>query len=71
MQPSFEELGPTGRARIQAVATDMLSRRRWPTHTNPLEGINNLIKVIKRMTYGYPNGDHFFRKIKATFPTNP
>jgi len=33
-----------------------------------LEGVNNRIKVIKRMAYGYRDTDHFFLKIRAAFP---
>lgn len=49
----------------------ILSRVRWPMHTGQLEGINNKIKVIKRMAYGYRDHDYFFLKIKAAFPGNP
>ncbi|MCS3902435.1 transposase [Methylohalomonas lacus] len=30
--------------------------------------MNNHIKVIKRMAYGYRNNDCFFPKIQAAFP---
>ncbi len=36
-----------------------------------LEGINNRIKVIKRMAYGYRDSEFFFMKIKSVFPGNP
>ncbi len=49
----------------------ILSRVRWPMHTGTLEGINNKIKLIKRMAFGYRNTDYFFLKIKAAFPGNP
>lgn len=49
----------------------ILSRMRWPMHTGLLEGINNRIKLIKRMAYGYRNTEYFFLKIKAAFPGNP
>ena len=39
-------------------------------HTAILEGINNKIKLIKRMAFGYRNTDYFFLKIKAAFPGN-
>ncbi|MEA3394462.1 MAG: transposase, partial [Pseudomonadota bacterium] len=39
--------------------------------TGTLEGINNKIKLIKRMAFGYRNTDYFFLKIKAAFPGNP
>ncbi|MGB1062349.1 MAG: ISL3 family transposase [Ketobacter sp.] len=37
-------------------------------NTPVLEGMNNKIKVIKRMAYRYKNNDYFFSKIKAAFP---
>ena len=37
-------------------------------NTSVLEGMNNRIKVIKRMAYGYRDNDYFFLKIKAAFP---
>ncbi|KPQ22706.1 MAG: hypothetical protein HLUCCA13_16560, partial [Halomonas sp. HL-48] len=36
--------------------------------TSVLEGMNNKIKVIKRMAYGYRDNAYFFLKIKAAFP---
>jgi len=49
----------------------ILSRVRWPMHTGTLEGINNKIKLLKRMAFGYRDTDYFFLKIKAAFPGNP
>lgn len=49
----------------------IVSRVRWPMHTGQLEGINNRIKVIKRMAYGYRDIDYFFLKIRSAFPGNP
>lgn len=46
----------------------IVSRVRWPMHTGQLEGINNRIKVIKRMAYGYRDTDYFFLKIKGRLP---
>ncbi|MBE4375971.1 transposase, partial [Vibrio parahaemolyticus] len=40
----------------------------YPLNTCTLEGINNKIKLIKRMGYGYRDTDYFFLKIKAAFP---
>lgn len=37
-------------------------------NTSVLEGVNNRIKVIKRMAYGYRNTEYFFLKIRHTFP---
>ena len=36
-------------------------------HTSVLEGVNNRIKVIKRMAYGFRDSEYFFLKIKAAF----
>jgi transposase len=49
----------------------ILARMYWPMHTGQLEGINNRIKVMKRMAYGYRDSEFFFMKIKAAFPGNP
>ncbi|MBZ5875813.1 transposase, partial [Chromohalobacter israelensis] len=37
-------------------------------NTSVLEGMNNRIKVIKRMAYGYRDTEYFFLKIRAAFP---
>jgi transposase len=49
----------------------ILSHCRWPLHTSLLEGINNKIKVIKRMAYGYRDDEYFFLKIRAAYPGIP
>ncbi|SQA36257.1 transposase ISL3 [Vibrio harveyi] len=43
----------------------------YPLNTCTLEGINNKIKLFKRMGYGYRDTDYFFLKIKAGFPGKP
>jgi transposase len=48
----------------------ILAHCRWPLHTGLLEGINNRIKVIKRMAYGFRDDQYFFLKIRAAFPGN-
>jgi len=40
----------------------------YPLSTSLLEGINNKIKVIKRMAYGFRDEAYFFLKIRAAFP---
>jgi transposase len=57
--------------RLSLYWKGILARMRWPMHTGQLEGINNKIKVMKRMAYGYRDSDFFFLKIKAAFPGNP
>ena len=49
----------------------ILSHCKYPLHTSLLEGMNNKIKVIKRMAYGYRDEDYFFLKIRAAFPGIP
>ena len=46
----------------------ILASARFHLHTSLLEGVNNRIKVIKRMAYGFRDTDYFFLKIKAAFP---
>lgn len=41
---------------------------RFPLGTNLIEGINNKIKVIKRMAYDFRDDAYFFLKIRAAFP---
>jgi len=40
----------------------------YQMNTCTLEGMNNKIKLIKRMAYGYRDSAYFFLKIKAAFP---
>ena len=42
-------------------------------HMRPgqIEGINNCIKVIKCMAYGYRDTNYFFLKIRVSFPGHP
>ena len=52
-------VGPGQRRMLQAVRGGHAKRC-----------INNRIKVIKRMAYGYRDTDYFFLKIKAVFRGN-
>ena len=54
---------------LKSYIDGILSHCRWPLGTNLVEGINNKIKVIKRMAYGYRD-DAYFLKIRAAFPGN-
>lgn len=49
----------------------ILSHCRWPLNTSVLEGMNNKIKVLKRIAYGYRDEAYFFLKIRAAFPGKP
>ena len=46
----------------------ILAHCRFPLGTNLIEAINNKIKVIKRMAYGFRDDAYFFLKIRAAFP---
>ena len=46
----------------------ILAHCRWLLGTNLVEGINNKIKVIKHVTYGYRDDAYFLLKIRAAFP---
>lgn len=56
---------------LQKKVHGILAHCQWPLHTSLLEGINNKIKVIKRMAYGFRDHDYFFLKIRQAFPGNP
>ena len=56
---------------LKAKLPGILAHCRFPLHTGVLEGMNNKIKVLKRMAYGYRNDAYFFLKIRAAFPGNP
>lgn len=57
--------------RLKPKLPGILAHCRYPLHTSVLEGINNKIKVIKRMAYGYRDDAYFFLKIRAAFPGKP
>jgi transposase len=39
-------------------------------HTSRIEGVNNKIKVIKRVAYGFHDPEYFALKVKQAFPGN-
>lgn len=49
----------------------IMAHCRWWLSTSLLEGINNRIKVIKRVAYGFRDHEYFFLKIRAAFPGIP
>jgi len=53
---------------LQKMIPGVLAHCRYPLGTNLIEGINNKIKVIKRMAYGFRDDTYFFLKIRAAFP---
>jgi len=48
----------------------ILAHCHFPLHTGILEGINNKIKVLKRMAYGFRDDAYFFLKIRAALSIN-
>lgn len=54
--------------RLKPYVPGILAHCRYPLGTNLIEGINNKIKVIKRMAYGFRDDHYFFLKIRAAFP---
>jgi transposase len=54
--------------RLKPYLPGILAHCKWPLHTSLIEGINNKIKVIKRMAYGFRDDEYFFLKIRAAFP---
>ncbi|HDU6294035.1 TPA: transposase [Klebsiella aerogenes] len=54
--------------RLKGYVSGIIASATHRLNTSVLEGMNNKIKVIKRMAYGYRDNDYFFLKIKAAFP---
>lgn len=54
--------------RLAPYLEGIVASARYRLNTSVLEGMNNRIKVIKRMAYGYRDCAYFFLKIKAAFP---
>jgi transposase len=65
--PALQHFATNLAARIDGI----ISHCRYPLHTGLLEGINNKIKVLKRMAYGFRDDAYFFLKIRAAFPGIP
>ncbi|MEM9605705.1 MAG: transposase, partial [Pseudomonadota bacterium] len=54
--------------RLQPYANGIIASALYRLNTSVMEGVNNRIKVIKRMGYGYRDTEYFFLKIKDAFP---
>jgi transposase len=54
--------------RLRPYVAGIVAHARYPLGTNLIEGMNNKIKVIKRMAYGFRDDAYFFLKIRAAFP---
>lgn len=57
--------------KLKPYLDGIIAHCRWPLHTSVIEGINNKIKVIKRMAYGFRDDEYFFLRIRAAFPGIP
>ena len=53
---------------IAARLDGVINHCRYPLNNGLLEGINNKIKVLKRIAYGFRDDAYFFLKIRAAFP---
>jgi transposase len=67
LRSGIEPLRRFARA-LRPYLPGILAHCRYPLGTNLIEGINNRIKVIKRMAYGFRDDAYFFLKIRAAFP---
>jgi transposase len=63
-------IGPLKRfvQRLRPYLNGIVAHCRYPFHTSLLEGINNKIKVLKRMAYGFQDEAYFFLKTRQAFP---
>jgi len=57
--------------RLKAYLRGILASAIYRMNSSILEGVNNKIKVIKRMAYGFRDSAYFFLKIKDAFPGKP
>jgi transposase len=57
--------------RLERYRYGILSHCRHPMHTSRIEGVNNKIKVIKRVAYGFHDPEYFALKVKQAFPGRP
>ena len=54
--------------RLKKYLRGILASAIYHMNSSILEGVNNKIKVIKRMAYGFRDSAYFFLKIKSAFP---
>jgi transposase len=54
--------------RLQRFKYGILNHCRHPIHTSKIEGVNNKIKVIKRIAYGFHDLEYFALKVKEALP---
>lgn len=54
--------------RLQTFKYGILNHCDHPIHTSKIEGVNNKIKVIKRVAYGFHDLEYFALKVKQALP---
>jgi len=54
--------------RLQMFQYGILNHCDHPIHTSKIEGVNNKIKVIKRVAYGFHDLEYFTLKVKQALP---
>lgn len=54
--------------RLQTFKYGILNHCDHPIHTSKIEGVNNKIKVIKRIAYGFHDLEYFALKVKQALP---
>ena len=54
--------------RLQKYSYGILNHCKHPMSTGPLEGVNNKIKLIKRIAFGFHDTEYFALKVKQAFP---
>ena len=54
--------------RLQTFKFGILNHCKHPIHTSKIEGVNNKIKVIKRVAYGFHDLEYFALKVKQALP---
>jgi transposase len=53
---------------LERYQQGILNHCKHPLHTSRLEGVNNRIKVIKRIAFGFHDPEYFTLKVKQAFP---
>ena len=53
---------------LERYREGILNHCEYPIHNSKLEGVNNKIKVIKRIAYGFHDLEYFALKVKQALP---
>ena len=57
--------------KLSVYLEGLLAYTKYRLTTGVLEGMNNKIKVIKRVAYGFRDDEYFFLRIRHAFPGIP